>query len=132
METNGPQHPAAQTTAPAYHDPDEINLLEYVYALVKRKWFIIGLTLLGLAGGRLVALIKGPTYICEMVIAPKEAESQKAPSFSGFGALGGIVASQLNMGGNASLEKIETILGTRKFNAEMINHYDLLPFIYKH
>ncbi|MDD5675339.1 MAG: Wzz/FepE/Etk N-terminal domain-containing protein [Chitinivibrionales bacterium] len=112
-------------------DPDEINLLEYLYVLLRYKWWIIGLTLLGLIGGYALALVKGPTYVTEAVIAPKETESQKTPNFAGLGALGGLVAGQLNTGGNASLDKISTILDTRKFNADLIEHNDLLPFIYQ-
>jgi hypothetical protein len=113
-------------------NPDEINLLEYIYALVKHKWLIIGFTLLGLIAGYVAAQIKGPTWVAETVIAPRETESQKMPSFSGLGALGGIVASQLNIGGNASLEKIDLILDSREFGAKLIDNYSLLPVIYKY
>jgi LPS O-antigen subunit length determinant protein (WzzB/FepE family) len=34
--------PINASTALSSHDPDEINLLEYVYVLVKNKWWIIG------------------------------------------------------------------------------------------
>ncbi|MBN2035447.1 MAG: hypothetical protein JW768_01775, partial [Chitinispirillaceae bacterium] len=120
-----------QTPLGATSNPDEINLLEYIYALVKHKWLIIGITLLGLIGGYIAALVKGPTWVAEAVIAPRETESQKSPSFAGLGALGGIVASQLNLGGNASLENIDLILDSREFGAKLIDHYSLLPAIYK-
>ena len=113
------------------HDPDEINLLEYIYALVKNKWWIVGLTMVGLLGGYLLAYIKGPTWVAEVVIAPKEAETQKTPNLSSFGAFGGIVANQLNIGGNASLDKIELLLDSRDFNARLIEKYNLLPLIYR-
>jgi hypothetical protein len=120
-----------QPTPLIQSNPDEINLLEYIYALVKHKWWIIGFTLLGLIGGYIAALIKGPTWVAEVVIAPRETESQKTPSFAGLGALGGIVASQLNLSGNASLDKIDLILDSREFGAKLIDHYSLLPTIYK-
>jgi LPS O-antigen subunit length determinant protein (WzzB/FepE family) len=131
------QSPGARLENKAYpvshiRDPDEINLLEYFYALVHRKWWIAGLTFVGLIAGLVLAMIKGPVYISEVVIAPKESDSQKAPSLSGLGALGGLVASQLNMSGNASLEKIELILDSREFNAELIQKYKLLPGIYSY
>jgi hypothetical protein len=110
----------------AYADPDEINLLEYIYALVKHKWIIIGATVACLVVGYGAALIKGPAWVGTATIAPKEADSQKAPSISGFCALGGIVASQLNIGGNASLDKIDIILNSRKFNAEMLQAHNLV------
>jgi len=124
--------PINSQTALSLHDPDEINLLEYVYVLVKNKWWIIGFAILGLIAGYVAALVKGPTWVAEVMIAPHETESQKTPSLAGLGALGGLVASQLNFGGNASLDKIDLILDSREFGAKLIDHYSLLPTIYKY
>jgi LPS O-antigen subunit length determinant protein (WzzB/FepE family) len=114
-----------QPTLPLQSNSDEINLFEYVYVLVKYKWWIIGLTLIGFLLGYGAAIKKGPSYIAEAVIAKKETESQQAPNFSGLGALGGLVASQFNFGGNASLDKIMTVLNSRDFNAALIDKYGL-------
>jgi uncharacterized protein involved in exopolysaccharide biosynthesis len=115
------------------HDPDEINLLEYIYALVKHKWLIIGLTVLGLVLGYVAARLKGPTWVAEAMIAPKERESQKSTSLAELGALGGIVASQLNLDvGSASLNMMDMILDSRDFGAKMIEKYSLLQGIYKY
>lgn len=111
-------------------DSDEINLLEYLYVLVKNKWLIISLTILGFIGGYVAALIKGPVYIADAVIAPRETESVKTPDLSGLGMFGGMVASQLNIGGNASLENIELILDGRKFNADIVKEKNLMPLVY--
>jgi hypothetical protein len=133
-----PQHPILNTQSPIpsasspSHDPDEINLLEYLYVLVKNKWWIIGLTFAGLVLGYVAAKIKGPTWVAEVVIAPKETDAQKGPNLSSFGAFGGIVASQLNLGGNASLDKIDLILDGREFGANLIERYNLLPILYKY
>ncbi|HUI90779.1 MAG TPA: Wzz/FepE/Etk N-terminal domain-containing protein [Chitinivibrionales bacterium] len=114
-------------------DPDEINLLEYIYALVKHKKLIIGLTLLGIVGGYVAALVKGPMWVAEAMIAPKERESQKSTSLADLGALGGLVASQLNLDqGSASLNTMEMILDSRDFGAKLIEKDSLLPFIYKY
>jgi len=122
-----------ETTPPqTAHDPDEINLLEYIYAIVKNKWWIIGATVLGIAGGYIAAMVKGPTWVAEVVIAPKEAETQKAPNLSSFGAFSGLVASQLNIGGDASLDKIDRLLSSRDFSARMITRYNLLPAIFQY
>lgn len=126
ITTNQQQHGIAAS------DPDEINLLEYIYALVKHKWLIVGATILGLVGGYFAAKVKGPTWVAEVVIAPKETEGQKAPNLSSLGAFGGLVASQLSMGGNASLDKIEVLLGSRDFNARLIEKYNLLPDLYRY
>jgi hypothetical protein len=82
--------------------------------------------------GYVAAKIKGPTWVAEVVIAPKETDAQKGPNLSSFGAFGGIVASQLNLGGNASLDKIDLILDGREFGANLIERYNLLPILYKY
>ncbi|HEX2960041.1 MAG TPA: Wzz/FepE/Etk N-terminal domain-containing protein [Chitinispirillaceae bacterium] len=134
---NSPSHssphsqPYPQPQPSSYPDPDEINLLEYIYVIVKNKWWIIGATVIGLIAGYGLALKKGPRFISEAVIAAKESESQKTPNLSSFGAFSGLVASQLNISANPGLDKIELILDSRKFNAELIEKYDLLPIIYK-
>ena len=129
-------HPPSATTAQApviRKNPDEINLLEYLYALARHKKFIAGLTLLGFVLGFIAALIKGPTWTAEAVIAPKERESQKSTSLADLGALGGLVASQLNLDqGSASLNMMDMILGGRNFGARLIERYSLLPVIYKY
>ena len=112
-------------------DPDEINLLEYIYVLVKNKWWIIGALVFGLVVGYIAAIVKGPTYITEAVIAAKENENKSTPNLSGLGAFSGLVASQLNIGGNPGLDKIDLILGSRKFSAEVIEKYNLLVPVMK-
>jgi hypothetical protein len=124
-------YPQPQPSSCPPSDPDEINLLEYIYVLVKNKWWIIGATIIGLIVGYGLALKKGPSFISEAVIAAKESESQRTPNLSSFGAFSGLVASQLNISANPGLDKIDLILESRKFNAELIENYDLLPMIYK-
>lgn len=128
LDTSSPVTPQPAFHNPQLRDPDEINLLEYVYALVKNKWWIVGAAIGGLALGYVAALIKGPTWTAKAVIAPKESDKQ-APQISALGGLGGMVASQLGLGGNASLEKIDVVLESRKFNAEMIGKYGLTPLL---
>lgn len=119
------------TSSQEISNPDEINLLEYVHVLVKYKAFILGFTFLGLIGGYIAAVVKGPIYVAEAVIEAKEAENQSsAPNLSSLGAFGGLVASQFNLSGNPGLDRIALILESRKFNAELIEKYDLLPEIY--
>ena len=120
-----------ESVAPPAPDPSEINLLEYIYVLLKNKWLIISLTLFGFVGGYLLACLKGPTWVTEAVIAPKENESQKTSGLSSLGGFGSLVANQLNLGNNASLEKIELLLDSRDFNARLIERYQLLPEVYR-
>jgi hypothetical protein len=128
MKTTTQSQPSSSVTAT---DPDEINLLEYIYVLVKNKWWIIGATIIGLFAGYGLAYKKGPRYITIAVIAAKESDNQKSNNLSNFGAFSGIVASQLNISANPGLDKIDLILNSRKFNAELIEKYNLLPMVYK-
>ena len=109
----------------------EINLLEYIYVLIKNKWWVIGVFFLGLILGFATAFIKGPTYVAEAVIAAKESNNTTSTALSSLGMLGGVVASQLNISQNPGLDKIELILDSKKFNAELIEKYNLLPEIFK-
>jgi hypothetical protein len=113
------------------HEPEEINLLEYIYFIIKQKWWIISVTILGYLIGYGAAIAKGPTYVSEAIIASKATEGQGLENASKFGFIGGFIANQLNLGGDASLDKIKVILESRQFNTSMIKAYDLLPFMYK-
>jgi uncharacterized protein involved in exopolysaccharide biosynthesis len=132
IQDNTPETKTSQSIPSPVLDPNEINLLEYAYALIHRKWWIAGFTFLGLVVGLFMAIAKGPTFVSEAVIAPQESDNQKTPSLAGLGALGGLVASQLSLGGNASLDKIDLILDSRAFSAKLIDKYAIIPAIYKY
>lgn len=130
---NQQQYQPSRPEKTPYRDPEEINLLEYIYILVKHKRLIIGLTFLGIVLGFIAALIKGPTWVAEAMIAPKERESQQSTSLAQLGALGGIVASQLSLDvGSASLNMMDMILDSRDFGAKLIEKDSLLPVIYRY
>jgi len=107
---------------------DEINLLELFYVLVKYKTIILLLCAIGFSGGFMAARMKGPTYISEAVLIPKESDGGRAPNLGAFGAFGGLAG--LNIAGNPGLEKIQLYLESRTFNSEFIEKYDLTTEIY--
>lgn len=111
-------------------DQYEINLLEYLYALLRNKWLIGGLSIIGFIMGFIIAKTMGPVYIGDTVISPKETETQNTPNLSGLGLFGSVVANQLNISGNVNLDKIDIILNSRSFNAELVKKKNLLPMIY--
>jgi len=119
-----------ENTADGSTPEDEINLLELFYVLVKYKTIIIVLSALGFAGGYFAAKMKGPTYTANAVLTAKESGAPQ-PNLGALGALGGLAAAQLNLAGNPGLEKLELYLGSRQFNAELIEKYDLLPGMFK-
>lgn len=85
---------------------------------------------MGLTLGYVTATIKGPTWVSEAVLTAKGSDFN-TPGISSLGMLGGMVANQLNIANNPGLDKIELILDSKKFNAEVIYKYNLLPLIYK-
>jgi len=130
-------HPSVTGSAPADNaggcsaaPEDEINLLELFYVLVKYKTIIILFSALGFAGGYFAAGLKGPTYTANAVLTTRESGAPQ-PNLGALGALGGLAAAQLNLAGNPGLEKLELYLGSREFNAELIEKYGLLPDMFK-
>lgn len=71
----------------------EISLTSVFEGLVRRKRFIAGVTLLGVAASALVAFLLPPSYTAEAIILPPEKEQsslqQFLSPFAGLGAMGG-------------------------------------------
>lgn len=110
---------------------NEINLLEYIFVLLKNKWLIFVAALAGIALGYAVAVIKGPSWVSEALISAKEQANSSSTSLSSLGIISGMVASQLNIAGSPGLDKIEIALDSKKFHAALIEKYNLLPLVYK-
>ena len=58
-------------------------------------------------------------------------DEQNGPSPLGsIGGLGGMVASQLGIGGGGSLEKIEAVLKSRDLSVRVIDKYNMMPMLF--
>ena len=117
------------TEQPTLPPADEINLLEYLHAIVRGKWIILLMALIGAGGGYMAAKYKGPRYISDAVIAPKEADAPAGPNLSSLGMLGVMASSQLSLGGTATLDKVTQTLATRTFRIKLIDDNGLLPLL---
>lgn len=124
-----PAHSVKQSQTMYSHDPDEVNLLEYIYIIVRHKWILIISAVVGYFVGYFFAMHKGPVYISNAVIAPRESSQQSSSGISSFGPFGSMIASQLNLSGGASMDKIQLLMESRSFNAQLVEEKNLLPYL---
>lgn len=74
---------------------DEINLIDYFIVIARRKWLIIGITLLTAVTTAVISLYMPPIYMAETKILPPQGASSSMASqiMSQLGGLGAIVGS---------------------------------------
>jgi uncharacterized protein involved in exopolysaccharide biosynthesis len=110
---------------------DEINLLDLLLVLVKRKRLIVGLILIAGIAAVIISLLMTNIYRSEATILPREQEQSASGALSSaLGGMGGLVASQLGMGGNGSLEKLEVVMKSKYLAQRVIEKYDLMPILF--
>jgi uncharacterized protein involved in exopolysaccharide biosynthesis len=117
--------------AAPYDAEDEINLIDLLLVVLRRKWFIIGFVFFAGAAALGITLLMTDIYRSDATILPREEE--KTPSSmlsSALGGLGGIVAGELGLGGSGSLEKLQVVLQSRYLAQRMIQKYDLLSTLF--
>jgi len=114
MEENKPQQ-----------QEDEINLLEYVILILKRKEFIIKTTLAAMVLAAVISLVIPPTYLAETKILPPQ---------SGNSSMASLMASQMaGMGIPVSALGVKTtndlymsLLKTKPVADYVIDKFDLM------
>jgi len=117
--------------APGYELEDEINLIDLVLVLLKRKWFIAGFVFLTGVAAVLITLSMPNIYRSEATILPREGEKTTSSMVSSaLGGLGGMAAGELGLGGGSSLEKLRVVLQSRYLAQRAIQKYDLLPILF--
>ena len=72
---------------------DEINLLDYLIILAKRKWLIIGITLTTAIITAIISLITPPIYKAETRILPPQSPGSASQFLSQLGGGIGIKTS---------------------------------------
>jgi len=116
---------------PLGRDADEINLIDLVLVVLKRKWFIAGLVFFTGVAALIITLLMTDIYRSEATILPREEEKTTSSMVSSaLGGLGGMVAGELGLGGGGSLEKLQVVLESRYLAQRVIEKYDLLPTLF--
>lgn len=105
-----------------------INLLRYWWE--KRILISIGTLIFGIFGIA-IGILSNPVYRSQAVIAMKEQQGQSNTSslLSQLGGIGGLVASQLGVGGS-NLDRLEIMARNRDVIAQAINRDNLLPVFF--
>jgi uncharacterized protein involved in exopolysaccharide biosynthesis len=115
-----------------YPDEDEINLLDLVIVLLKRKWVIIGMVLSVGVISLVVSLALPNIYRSQATIAPREQEKSTASSaLSALGGLGSIAGELVGLGGGGDVEKFEVVLKSRELTRRVVKEHKLLPRLFE-
>jgi len=113
------------------YDDDEINLLDLFMVLVRRKWLIIGFVFFTGVSAVLISLQMTNIYRSEATIAARETEQSTGKTLSGaLGGLGGLVASEIGLGGGSDVDKIEVLLKSRRLADLVVEKHNLLPTLF--
>lgn len=116
---------------PSEYEDDEINLIDLLLVLLKRKRLIFGLVFFAGVLAIFVSLLMTNVYRSDATLLPREEEkSTSSVISSALGGLGATVAGELGLGGSGSLEKLEVVLRSRYLAQRVIEKYDLMPVLF--
>jgi len=133
------QKPAQQESPPQfpYTDPcvdtdDEINLLDLLLVLLKRKWLIVGIVFLAGVASVVYSLRLTNIYRSEASIVPRqEGKSGSASTLSALRGLEAMSGGLVELGGGGSAEKFEVVLKSRALSRRIVGTYDLMPRLFE-
>ena len=115
----------------AINADDEINLLDLLLVLVRRKRLIIGTVLFAGIAAVFISLLLSNIYRSEATILPREQEQSPSGALSSaLGGMGGAVTSQLGMGGPGPLEKLEVTMKSKYLAQRVIEKCNLMPILF--
>jgi uncharacterized protein involved in exopolysaccharide biosynthesis len=119
---------------PLEYDDGELNLIDLLLVVLRRKWLIICFVFFAGAGALGITLLMTDIYRSDATILPREEEKNASSLLSSaLGGLGGTVAGmagELGLGGSGSLEKLQVVLQSRYLARKVIEKYDLLPILF--
>lgn len=118
-----------QADSATYSDEEDIDLMDYFEILLKHKRMILFLVVFSGFMAVVVSLFMDNIYRSEATISLRETENN-VPSFASLGGLGGMVASQLGIGGGGSLEKLEVVSKSRDLSLRVMEKYKLMPILF--
>jgi len=114
-------------------EEDEIDLLEYWRIIWKRKWLIIGLSLLAALIALGVSLKMPNIYKAEVLLSPVSDGSSGGGGLpSALGGLGGLASlAGVSLSSGGSTESNLAVLKTRDFLWKFIEEQKLMPILFK-
>ena len=118
------QHSLSNQAAPDH----EINLIELLQVLLKRKWLIISITIVAAIVGILYALTVTPIYRAEALLSPTTA--QKSTNRFSFFAKQYSGLTGITLPTHPSLNTAIAILESRQFIQSFIQQHQLKPQLF--
>ncbi|MDF1555813.1 MAG: Wzz/FepE/Etk N-terminal domain-containing protein [Deferrisomatales bacterium] len=131
--------PGPQVPYPPYpffvpQEDDEINLIDLLRMLWKRKWLIVLVTVLGASAAGAYALRATPLYQARAVIAPPEQKQSGGASaaLAAFGGFGAEIAGSLGVSlGGADANRLEALLKSHRLIERVVEKNQLLPVLFE-
>jgi uncharacterized protein involved in exopolysaccharide biosynthesis len=115
-----------------YPEEDEINLLDLLIVLLKRKWLILGMVFLVGLTAVMVSLSLPNIYRSQATIVPRGQETSATFSaLSALGGLGGIAGELVGLGGGGDVEKFEVVLNSRELTRRVVKEHKLMPKLFE-
>ena len=127
-KTLQPQPVYLSQLPPQDFEEDEIDLIELFRVLWKRKTIIFIFTILAAVAAVLISLSMPNIYQSDAVLISRE--SSKGSNLNMLGGLGGMVASQFGIGGNSSMEEMQSILKSKRLLFGIIEKKNLLKRLF--
>ncbi|OCC14679.1 Lipopolysaccharide biosynthesis [Dissulfuribacter thermophilus] len=113
---------------PQAFEEDEIDLIELFKVLLKRKYIIFSFTIFAAVLSVIITLLMPNIYQSDAVIIPRG--ESKGPNLGALGGIGGMVASELGIGGGGSIEEMQSILKSKRLIMGLIKEKNLLPRLF--
>lgn len=115
----------------AFYEEEEINLIDFLIALLRHKFLIMGMVFIAGVGAVVMTSGKERTYRSEAVITPRTQETTKIFSArSTEGMVSGMAGEQISFGGSGSREKILAVLNSRNLAGTVIEKYKRMPILF--
>jgi len=115
------------------YEEDEIDLLAYWNVIWKKKWLIVGVSVLVAVLAAGISLTMPNVYRAEALLAPVGAEGAKGGSslLGGLGGLGGLASlAGVSLGGGGSTEENLAVLKSREFIWKFVKDENLMPILF--
>lgn len=130
-QTQTTKEPLLGSQDPCYEE-DEINLLDLFIVLLKHKKLIFLTVFVTGVLAVVISLFMPNIYRSEATLGLRTEEKGGAmDALSGLGGLGGMVSSQLGLGGNEGLEKLKVTLNSRELSRRVVEKHNLMPILFE-
>lgn len=108
----------------------QLEVKSLVLSIVRRRWWVVSLTLSGICAAGVLAFITPPIYRAETVLVRAESAENSSMVDAAVGQLGGLAALAGIGGRSASVVEAIAVLKSREFTEDFIRDRNLLPRLF--